>query len=78
MKNLNVNFSFGIYILCEKTLLNFSHINWKNLINGNISEKEKTLISSNILRLKLTINEIIELNKSKKDIFMVNKLFFLN
>ena len=78
LEYLNHAQSLKVYILCEKTIVNYPDINIiKNLINGTISESDKMLIKGSPLKFNFKLNEIIELNKAKKEIFIVNKAFLL-
>ena len=67
-----------VYILCEKTIVNYPQINIINFIKGSISDSEKYLIKNSYLKLNFTSDEIINLNEHKKEIFLVNKEFLLN
>ena len=77
LQNLNQIQPSKVYILCEKTIVNYPYINIRNLINGSISESDKMLIKGSPLKFNFKLNEIIELNKAKKEIFIVNKAFLL-
>ena len=78
LEYLNHAQSLKVYILCEKTIVNYPDINIiKNLINGTISESDKMIIKGSPLKFNFKLNEIIELNKAKKEIFIVNKTFLL-
>ena len=74
IQNINLNFFKPVFILCQNSLSNYPNI--KNIINRQISENDKALISSSSLS-SYSIDEIKVLHNTKKEIAIVNNIFLI-